>query len=190
LEYPQAAIVECEAVRYGYLTAAQRSRATQRAEAAQIRVLILGDVGQLSTIKLLRLLEAAVAHITARMTYTLKPHPYCMIEAQSHPSLSLTLLTSPLGEILHDFDVAYASNSTSAGLDAYLAGLPVVVMLDSAELNASPLRGQPDVRFVSTPEELAASLQAKYAASGAGRDRAGFFFLDPELPRWKRLLGL
>jgi surface carbohydrate biosynthesis protein (TIGR04326 family) len=113
-----------------------------------------------------------------------------MVNAESYPSLCLTVLTNRLGEILRDFDITYASSSTSAALDAYLAGLPVVVMLDVAELNLSPLRARPGVRFVSTPEELAASLQMKCDASIAERDRTEFFFLDPELPRWKKLLNL
>ena len=78
---------------------------------------------------------------------------------------------------------------TSAAVDAYLAGLPVVVMLDETELNFSPLRGQPGVRFVGTPEELADALQAGHGAT-AYPDRKDFFFLDPALPRWRRLLSI
>jgi surface carbohydrate biosynthesis protein (TIGR04326 family) len=143
-----------------------------------------------STIKLLRLLEAAVERMPTHPIFAVKPHPNCMVEAESYPSLRLTVLTRTLGEILYDFDIAYCSSSTSAAVDAYLAGLPVVVMLDGAALNLSPLRARPGVRFVGTPEELAASLQMTCDVSGEERDRAEVFFLDPELPRWKRLLGL
>ncbi len=86
-------------------------------------------------------------------------------------------------------DTAYSSNMTSAAVDAYLTGLPVVVMLEETELNFSPLRGQPGVRFVSTPEELAESLQTADQGMAKGPDHNEFFFLDPELPRWQRLLS-
>ncbi len=153
-------------------------------------MLILGDVATASTIKLLRLLEAAADRMPAQPIFAVKPHPNCMVDAEHYPSLRPTVLTNALGEILYDFDIAYCSSSTSAAVDAYLAGLPVVVMLDGTGLNLSPLRARPGVRFVSTPEELAAALQVKCDASGGERDRGEFFFLDPELPRWKKLLGL
>jgi surface carbohydrate biosynthesis protein (TIGR04326 family) len=189
-DYPREAIAECEAVRYCYLNDLRHRTALQKASADRIKVLILGDVAPTSTIKLLRLLEAAVDRTQTRATYTVKPHPYHMVRAESYPSLYLTVLTNRLAEILRDFDIAYSSSSTSAALDAYLAGLPVVVMLDVEELNLSPLRARPGVCFVSTPEELAASLQMHSDASIVQRDRTEFFFLDPELPRWKKLLDL
>ena len=95
----------------------------------------------------------------------------------------------PLGEILHHFDIAYCSNTTSAAVDAFVFGLPVVVMLDERELNFSPLRGHSGVRFVSTPGELAEALQTEGLITATNFDRYEFFYLDPELPRWKRLLS-
>jgi surface carbohydrate biosynthesis protein (TIGR04326 family) len=62
-------------------------------------------------------------------------------------------------------------------------------MLDDAKLNLSPLRGQSDVRFVSTPEELAEALQMGKQHTVNRPDRNDFFFLDPELPRWRKLLS-
>ncbi len=151
--------------------------------------LILGDYMPSGTIKMLQLLEAAVPHMSALATYTLKPHPNFMVKAEDYPSLHLKVVMDPLGKILHDFDIAYSSNMTSAAVDAYLVGLPVVVMLDETELNFSPLRGQPGVRFVSTPEELAKSLQTADQRMVKDPDHNEFFFLDPELPRWQRLLS-
>jgi surface carbohydrate biosynthesis protein (TIGR04326 family) len=189
-DYPREAIAECEAVRYSYLNDLRPRPGPQKAHDERIKVLILGDVATASTIKLLRLLEAAVDRMPTPPIFAVKPHPNCMVEAERYPSIRLTVLTNALGEILYDFDIAYCSSSTSAAVDAYLAGLPVVVMLDGTELNLSPLRARPGVRFVSTPEELAASLQMNCDVSAGERDRTEFFFLDPELPRWKRLLGL
>jgi surface carbohydrate biosynthesis protein (TIGR04326 family) len=188
--YPKEKMAECEAVRYAYLNDLRAAPAQQRARDATIKVLILGDITSESTTKLLRLLEGAVGQLPTQPAFTVKPHPNCMVNAQDYPSLSLTVVTNALAEILLDFDIAYASSSTSAAVDAYLAGLPVVVMLDGAELNLSPLRARPGVRFVSTSGELAASLQTKGEGWFEERDRADFFFLDPKLPRWRKLLGI
>jgi hypothetical protein len=63
-------------------------------------------------------------------------------------------------------------------------------MLDSTELNFSPVRGRPGVHFVSTPAELARALQSTSVNSHEHRNTDEFFFLAADLHRWKRLLGL
>jgi surface carbohydrate biosynthesis protein (TIGR04326 family) len=91
---------------------------------------------------------------------------------------------------LERFDVAIAANSTSASVDAYVAGLPVIIDLSGSDLNLSPLRGRRGVTFVSTPEELAATLEGvQNGVVMEESDRGDLFFLEPELPRWKALLS-
>jgi surface carbohydrate biosynthesis protein (TIGR04326 family) len=68
--------------------------------------------------------------------------------------------------------------------------LPVIIALDGDELNLSPLRGQPGVRFVTTAAQLADALRSSNGVGVAtDADRDEFFFLDPQLPRWKRLVS-
>ena len=62
-------------------------------------------------------------------------------------------------------------------------------MLDEAQLNFSPLRGREGVRFVSTPEELADALGVGRAERSSAAGVSDYFFLDPELPRWGRILS-
>jgi surface carbohydrate biosynthesis protein (TIGR04326 family) len=187
--YPKDAIVECEALRYGYLADTAGLRGATRTEGNPIRVLVLGDFDKSDTIRMLGLLERAAPSLTKPVTYTLKPHPNYLVESAAYPSLQLRIVADPLPKIMQDADIAYAGNTTSAAVDAYLAGLPVVVMLDEMELNYSPLRGKTGVRFVTTPRELAQALEE---APRTNRDSVSasndFFFLDPELPRWRRLL--
>lgn len=188
-DYPKETIVECEALRYGHLNNFQAGHSSRKAKGGAIKVLILGDYMPSSTIKMLQLLETAAPHIPVLTTYTVKPHPNFMVKTEDYPSLHLKVFMDPLGGILHDFDIAYSSNMTSAAVDAYLAGLLVVVVLDEAELNFSPLRGQHGVHFVSTPEELAQALQKVDQGLATNPDHNEFFFIDPELPRWRRLLS-
>jgi surface carbohydrate biosynthesis protein (TIGR04326 family) len=188
--YPQTGVAGCEAVRYGYLSELRPRLTRQVPQGAPTRVLVLGDIEAKSTAKLLRLLAAAIETAPGELVLAFKPHPFCAVKADQYPTLNLTVLTAALGGILHDFDVAYCSASTSAAVDAYLAGLSVVVVLDEAGLNLSPLRARPGVRFVASAEELAASLRLGDDACLVRRDRNEFFFLDPGLPRWRKLLGL
>ncbi len=181
-------IVECEALRFGTLTE-EAVVATSAPRQGPIKVLILGDYMPGSTLDLMRLLEASAAHLAGRVSYTIKAHPSWPVAATDYPTLALDIVTDPLPGIVRNFDVAISSNMTSAVLDAYFAGVPVVVKLDDAELNMSPLRGQPGVRFVCTVAELVEALQAPNRTAAVNRPQSEFFFIDSALPRWERLLS-
>ena len=182
--YPADDIVECEALRFGHLNAMRAPALPVSAPAR--RILILGDYMAENTMRMLRLLQAALPLLAVRPMFTLKPHPNFPVRADQFAELGLTVVTDPLGRLLLQFDLAYASNMTSAAVDASLAGLPVIVMLDDRELNYSPLRGQAGTRFVSRPDELAQAL-TEVAPAAAPMDN--FFFLDPALRRWEQVLA-
>lgn len=188
VDYPQEAIVECEALRYGRL-GDRAENAPGAAEEGPIKVLLLGDYLPSSTVNMLRLLEASAPQLAGRVSYSIKPHPSFPVTASDYPTLHLDIVTDPLATLVRRFDVALSSNMTSAAFDVYFAGVPVVVKLDDAELNMSPLRGQPGVRFVSTVDEVVEALQAPNRRRQPNRTRDEFFFIDPELPRWERLLS-
>ncbi|MFH2047087.1 MAG: TIGR04326 family surface carbohydrate biosynthesis protein [Pseudomonadota bacterium] len=189
VNYPMNTVVEAEALRYGYLNNFLSANRLKPKHHEMPKVLVLGDYDPTATINLLKLIEKSALINPGRYSYIVKPHPSYLVEAKDFPSLNLKVVVDHLGEILPDCDVACASNSTSASVDAYVAGVPVVVMLDDTTLNFNPLRGQPKVRFFSTPEELSESLQAAIQDSEDTIDHNEFFFLDSELPRWKCLLA-
>lgn len=184
--FPAERLRACEALRYIHLrrSAPPNSLAGRL---ARTRVLVLGDVLAAGTRKMMRLLVEAVTLAPGAASYTLKPHPNSPIATVDYPTLDLEFVTQPLDRLLDGFDLVYSSNMTSASADAYIAGLPVVVMLDEQELNFSPLRGQPDVVFVGTATALALALREP-PLRGITPARAAFFHLDPSLTLWKRLL--
>ncbi|MFI5349839.1 MAG: TIGR04326 family surface carbohydrate biosynthesis protein [Elusimicrobiota bacterium] len=183
--YPIERLVEVEALRYLKLS---RTRPAPRHESAPMKVLILGDALPASMRNLMTILSQAVRRLPADWRFTFKPHPILPVDLTEYSGLEkVGSTTEALDRILGEFDLALAANSTSAAVDAYQAGLPVAIGLDGSDLNLSPLRGQPGARFVATADELVEAFQAAGSpAAKAGREE--FFFLDPELPRWKRLL--
>jgi surface carbohydrate biosynthesis protein (TIGR04326 family) len=196
--YPPERLLEVEALRFQYLTALGSGKlkkpvdapasAGLQAQSLQKKVLILGDFTFKQTLKMLRCIEAASHLIDTEISLTLKPHPVCPIEREDCPTLSFELTDAPLAEIMPNFDLAFSSNSSSAGLDALLAGLSVVIFLDDEDFNHSPLRGVGGIRFASTAEELAHALQAgrRNEFPPAAGD---FFWVDNQLPRWRKLVS-
>lgn len=196
--YPTEQLVEVEALRYLNLLGMAAKRdldSTKRcivkppvSEPPGVNILVLGEMIPASIHHFLRLLEDTMKLLPSGYKFTFKPHPGCAVNLADYPGLQVGETTEALDRVLGEYDLAIAANSTSAAVDAYVAGLPVIIGLDGAVLNLSPLRGQPDVRFVGTPEELAEALRTVGQDLAAHPDRNEFFFLDPELPRWKRLL--
>ena len=95
----------------------------------------------------------------------------------------------PVWNLLPDCDVAYSSSVTTAAVDAYCAGVPVVSVRDTKTLNLSPLRGCEGTQFAGTPEELAKALIVAAATAHSRKGRHDFFAIDSKLPRWRKLLN-
>jgi len=187
--YPQEFLVGCEALRYTYLKNYHINENLHKTQKSGIKLLILSDYLSVATLKMLELLVDSIELLNSTISYTIKPHPNYLVKAENYQSLNLTVINDPLDKVLHNYDVVYASNMTSAALDAYCAGLPVIVMLDDETLNYSPLRGQDDVIFVSNAEEMARALEKNYQDYSPKAKSSDFFFLDSNFPRWKSLIS-
>jgi surface carbohydrate biosynthesis protein (TIGR04326 family) len=186
--FPAERLADVEALRYLDLP---RFDVRPAADPERARIIVLGDSSPAGTRSLLALVAATAPLLPAGWRFTLKPHPLHPVRAADFPGLNEFGETdAPLGGIIGRFDIAVAANGTSAAVDAHEAGLPVVVGLDGNSLNLSSLRGLPGARFAGTPEELAAELRRAAGARPARPAESDFFFLDPELPRWRRLLSV
>lgn len=187
--YPERDLVMVESLRYFHLLKAGGAghRAGHQA-GVPLRVLAMADIVERNTERQMRLLEGAARFLPADTVYTVKPHPACAFAPDDYPGIRITVSMQPIAELLADCDVAYSSSVTSAAVDAYCAGVPVVSMLDPATLNLSPLRGCEGAVFASTPKELAEALAACASQPSTSGKTPTFFTLDAGLPRWRKLL--
>ena len=179
---------ECEAIRYNYLKNVDIRKikpATKRLE----KILILGDYVPEATIRMLKLVEDLASSNSNQYTYTIKPHPNFIVKSSDYPLLNLVVTMQPLVEILNEFDVMFCGNLTSASLDAYLSGSPVIITFDPKTLNFSPLRGNDDVSFVSNTEELRLALENSLTSKTIKPNIDDFFCLNEKLLNWDKLLS-
>lgn len=187
--YPVKDMVEVEALRYLHLDDARAEpESISPSSNGSLRVLVLGDYLLSNTQQQMRLLEKAVQRLPEGTIITVKAHLACPIQPADYPELSMKVTMKSISKLLAECDVAYTSAVTSAAVDAYCAGVPVVSVLDSNTLNLSPLRGCEGVLFASTPEELASMLISAASALRTVKERQDFFTLDSRLPRWRKLL--
>ena len=148
-----------------------------------INVIILGDLKRDVTEEMLSLIEESILGCS-EMEVTLKSHPACPVNIDEVNIPNLKETSEPLSGILADFDLAIVSGSTSAAIDAYYAGIDMIVCLGWGELNLSPVRGLLGVTFARTSDEMQAAL-ASIKHSKLRPQCDDFFWLDNTLLRWR-----
>lgn len=185
--YPAPQVIEVEALRFLHLLTRKPTNSPIKSQVKALNVLVCGDFLSSSNDKILSWLSIAVLSLPPETNYVFKPHPACPVDLSDFPSLRLQITDAPMSELLGDCDVFFG-NITTASVDAYSSGIPVVQMLDGSTLNMSPLRGLKGAAYVTNPMELAEALcNAQHLERVVAEP---YFYLDGELPRWRQLLGL
>lgn len=187
-KYPESLVIEVEALRFLHLLNSTNSTLPRKPPSKVLRILICGDFLSSTSEKMLSWLTIAAKSLPSETQYTLKPHPAYPVDVCKFPSITLKITDAPLTNLFMDCDVVFTSNITSAALDAYCSGIPVIQMLDGTTFNMSPLRGLKGGVYVRNPNELTKAL---YNSQYCERVEAEpYFYLDEELPRWKELLDM
>ncbi|MBM9577301.1 carbohydrate biosynthesis protein [Leptospira sp. 201903070] len=187
--YPKDQIREVEALRYIHILANTKVHRTGNKKKV-VRVLILTDYLPGATILQIQTLINALPALERKYEFILKAHPAYPVDNTEFPGLNFTVTCNSLSDLLNEVDIAYTSNITSASLDAFSAGVPVISMLDGTTLNMSPLLGLKNVTFVSDGRELAKALESQSFSPKRIDQSRMIFHLDKELTKWKELLDL
>lgn len=188
--YPADDLVQVEALRYLHVDRILKKHSTGiPVSKKELRVLVVCDYLLSHTNLQMRLLELAIKHLSSGIIIAIKPHPATPININDYSSLKISIVVDPIHKLIAEFDVVYTSSVTSAAVDAYCAGIPVISILDPNTLNLSPLRGFSDVFFVSSAEELSKVLMSIQTAPPVLKTNKSFFITDNKLPRWLKLLS-
>ncbi|WP_167884229.1 TIGR04326 family surface carbohydrate biosynthesis protein [Leptospira idonii] len=118
-----------------------------------------------------------------------KAHPACPVETKDFPGMIYSVSHQDVSLLLETMDVVYSSNITSAGIEAYYLGIPVISSLDPESLNLSPLFGYKDVAFVSSTEELSIALGDPEFLKMKKR-QSDIFNFHSDFKEWRGLLNL
>jgi len=187
--YPVSSLIEVEALRYLHLTDDSKPGLDRNdIRFSERTLLVLGEYLEENTIQQMELLRKASQYINNEIEYLVKPHPACPILAEDYPELDLVVTNDPISMLISHCSLVYTSSVTSAAVDAYCAGKRVVTVLDPVKLNLSPLKGCEGVSFVSSPQELADLLNNIGLVKGLEEQGKDYFYLDPNLPKWKNIL--
>lgn len=187
--YPQKDLVDVEALRYLYLNKINnKDEHFVFNNNKSIQILVLGDYLAKNTHHQISILEKSFPYFSSNVKIIVKPHTNCPIIPSDYPKIKMKISMDPLRTLLKKCHVAYTSNLTSAAIDAYCVGLPVISCINPNSLNMSPLRSYGEVDFISTEDELVNALKKIVSKPRKNIDPTSFFWLDHDLSRWKKLL--
>lgn len=125
----------------------------------------------------------------AKFEIWIKPHPVNTVDLKKYPNLPSFLTVKNVKDLLPEIDVVLASVFTSASLDAFCFGLPVIIFLVPNNFNFSPLRDHNNTSFVSSAAEILEYINNKNWISSSTKFQLNeFFCLDEKLPRWNELI--
>lgn len=176
-------LMEAEALRYQYLSGLETNMLKSSVATNVKSLLVIGDFTTERTAKMMEIVSLANQASKNKFSISLKPHPACKLELLSE--YKFNLINEPIGKIARNFDYVFSSNTTSASLDVYLSGSPVLVFLDGNDFNFSPLREVKNVFFVSSGKDLLEGINRQGSGSLEAKVE-DFFWLDEALPRWKK----
>jgi len=185
---PMKLMVEVEALRYLHLNKIKIKDHQLDLSPINKNLLILGDYVSEMTHRGLKLLNKIDVSIISKYNIHFKSHPATPIQLNRYNNLHIDVTDKPLTKILKKFDLVLSMVTTSASIEPFLAGIPVIVIIDDYDLNSSPLRNEPGVYFVSTTEELHQTLN-NINLELLNPEPDEYFWINKELPRWKALLN-
>ena len=179
---PKEHLREVEALRYLYL--AKFSRLEARAPST---LLVLTSFFQDETKAHLDLfIKALEAGLLANFKIILKPHPYLPLDPYLPKNHGLTIAKGPLSDYLNPAVLVWASNSTTAALEAAIFGLPLAVMQPTKDFDLSPIQDLKGLLRTATLEDVKTMLSLKEGIE-VPKD---YLKVDPSLKTFKALLNL
>lgn len=190
---PAERLGEVEALRYLYLadTPPVQAQAQSTAPASRRLLAVTSFFADETEAHLALLARALHAGLLDGWSIRVKPHPYLPVQERLNALLGrraheVQIVDGPIADQLVPGVVVWASNSTTAALDAAIKGLPVVVMLPTDDFDLCPLQDVASLPRTGSVDDVARALQT----AAPLRLPPQYLDLNVDLPRWKTLLHL
>ncbi|MDR3358879.1 MAG: hypothetical protein LBN96_08540 [Desulfovibrio sp.] len=183
---PAERLGKVEALRYLYLAEVKKPVFAGRPKRLLVCTSFFADE---TGAHLALLAETVKAGLLPGFEVTLKPHPCLPARRYLRDMLGARAAEireagGAVADHLLPGTLVWASNSTTAALDAAIVGLPVMVMPPAGDFDLCPLQGVPGLLRTGSLEDVASALaQARPLALSPD-----YLELNPALPLWRELL--
>lgn len=189
--FDKTKILEVEALRY--LKSSDSQVQKLRKKNSQKKIIVFGDIDIKSTKVMLESLDFCINYFsknrsTVNFKYAFKPHPVNEIKLDNFGLKTVDVIRREIKDVIKNYDIAISVDTTTAGVEAYLAGLDIIVFKYSKRPNFSPLRNIKDIHFVSNGEQLLESIN-KVSLNNRKTNNEIFFWNDNQIPRWHKIFS-
>lgn len=182
--YQEKVLVDVEALRYLDL---YPKNTTANSFENEYKILVLGDYVKNFTHLQLNILSGLKSMDDKPISLYFRPHPNCSIDISDYNLSNLKCIKGNLEDVFKIADIVFTSGMTTAGLEAYEYGLPVITVLTGQSLNLSPLRDIKNVYFISNQDQFIKAL--KECKNNYKKEKMSKFFnTDKKLPLWISLI--
>ena len=144
--------------------------------------MILGDYLEKNTFYQLELLNNLPnKSLIKKIKLIFKSHPACDIDLKIFKNLYIEKANKSIFQLLPEADAAYCGSFTSASIDAYSFGLPVIIPLDPKIINLSPLKDFKYVNFIRNNRDLEKVIIKLSSKNNFSVSQRCIFNLSPDL---------
>ena len=185
--YPQKKIKNVESLRHLYLNRLLKNK-KQFDKKDFFTILILGDYLEKNTFYQLELLNNLPNKSIKKVNLIFKSHPACNIDLKLFKNLNIEKANKSIFQLLPEADAAYCSSFTSASIDAYSFGLPVIIPLDPKIINLSPLKDFKYVNFIRNTRDLENVIIKLSSKNNFSASQRCIFNLSQDLNCWRSIL--
>ena len=179
---PKDAYETVEALRYAYLANLKRL-----APKPLETLLVLTSFFTDETSAHMRLfLQAYQSNLLNGLKIILKPHPYLALDPYLPKNHGFTIGKGHMQDYFQSGTLVWASNSTTAALEAAIMGLPLAVMLPENDFDLCPIQDLPDLLRTGTLDDVKAMLRLEQGTAIP----YDYLCLNANLSLWKSILKL
>ena len=188
---PRKMIIEVEALRYKYLNFIDRRPFNKNCNlnSKNIKILFIGDYVNSNNKYMLHLLKKL---LSKKQFYNheiiIKPHPSTPISEKYILGLNFKFSEKNLDILSSNVDLAIASSLTTASIDINYLGLPILIILNGATLNMTPVIENERSIYIKTFEDLLSAVNYFSYTRVTKSLSDTIFFLDPSLDKWIKFI--
>ena len=186
--YPENKLIKAETIRYfdACLNQSEKKQIFSYGKETKLKTLILGDIIHETTDNMIKILEKIIRK--EDFNWTIKSHPACPINITNYQNIKLENSNNNLKDIVSEFNVVVAPAATLSVLEAYLKNINVIIYLDKNEINLSPLRNFPEVKFAYDLNTMNKAFDINEIKNLLNK-KQNLFWFDKDLTLWKKILN-
>ncbi len=186
--YASSTLQKAFPLRYAHIVDPRNSIYLDKKKATKSKlIVVLGSHEYHTNNYLIKFLGETYRKFGCCLTFKVRSHPSTPFWGDQSPPAYSSFTNVDLAQLVNESAVFVSTTVTSAVVDVYSHGAPLIIVEDANTPNLSPLRGLSNVTFVRTPEAFMNACLS--VANLKNPSKQQFFYVDQEISSWLDFLN-